>query len=102
MTQPVYMIATIDVKDYDAYLQHYGLPVADIFAKAGAEVLVASPEVEVFEGEWRGNWTVVVKLPSMDVANELYNSEEYAPLKKLRLQELSNHSTLVIAPGIGG
>ena len=53
-----------------------------------------------------GTFLWVDTYPSLEVwaatQTALDNSEEYAPLKKLRLQELSNHSTLVIAPGIGG
>ena len=98
MSGPAYMIGKIDVKDYQTYMEEYGMPVAQMFAEAGAEVLVATEEADILEGEWTGNWTVIVKLPSAEVAHDLYHSEKYAPFKKARIEELTNHSTLAIFP----
>lgn len=98
MASPAYMIATIDVKDYQKYLEEYGMPVGEMFAAAGAEILVATEKAEVLEGEWAGNWTVVVKLPSADVAHQLYHSAQYAPFRKARIEKLANKSTLAVFP----
>lgn len=98
MSDPVYMIGMIDVKDYQAYAEQYGIPVGEMFAEVGAEIIVATPHVDVLEGEWPGNWTVVVKVPSAEVAHALYHSEKYAPFRKARTEELANSTTLVIAP----
>ena len=81
MDESVYMMAQIDVKDYRAYMEEYGMPVLNQFVEAGAEVLVASADAEVFEGDWPGNWTVVVKFDNAEAATSWYNSVEYAPLK---------------------
>ena len=59
MSEPVYLIAQIAVKDFDAYLDRYGMPVFGLFQAAGAEVLVATRDTQVLEGEWFGNWTVI-------------------------------------------
>jgi uncharacterized protein (DUF1330 family) len=58
MTQPVYVMGQIDVKDHQAYFEEYGMPVLDQFADAGAEVLVASADAEVLEatGQGTGRW----------------------------------------------
>ena len=98
MTTPVYMIATIDVKDYMEYAEKYGMPVGAMFAKVGAEILVATNEADVLEGNWPGNWTVVVKVPSAKIAHDLYDAEEYAPFKKARIEHLANQTTLAIFP----
>jgi len=98
MTKPVYMIATIDVKDYQAYAEQYGMPVAGMFAEVGAEILVAADQAEVLEGNWPGNWTVVVRVPSAEIARDLYNSEKYAPFKKARIEQLTHASSLAIFP----
>jgi len=98
MTKPVYMIATIDVKDYQAYAEQYGMPVAGMFAEVGAEILVAADQAEVLEGNWPGNWTVVVRVPSAEIARDLYNSEKYAPFKKARIEQLTRASSLAIFP----
>ena len=99
MTQPVYLMAQIDVKDHQAYLEEYGMPVLDQFTEAGAEVLVATPDRQVFEGEWPGNWTVVVKFSSAEAATNWYNSVEYTPLKEARIEQLTNGGTVVMVPG---
>jgi len=100
MSNPVYMIGMIDVKDFQTYAEQYGMPVGEMFAEVGAEIVVATPQVEVLEGEWPGNWTVVVKVPSAEIARSLYNSEEYAPFRKARQDELANSTTLIIAPAL--
>ena len=100
VSEPVYMIGMIDVKDFQAYAEQYGMPVGAMFAEVGAEIVVATQDVEVLEGEWPGNWTVVVKVPSAQVAQDLYNSERYAPFRRARQETLANATTLVIAPAL--
>ncbi len=104
MSTPVYMIGVIDVKDFQSYAEEYGMPVGQLFAEVGAEIIVASDQAEVLEGEWDGNWTVVVKVPSAEVARELYHSEKYAPFRKARIERLANSTKLAIVPGfsLGG
>ena len=101
MTTPVYMFAQIDVKDYESYAEQYGLPVAQMFAEVGAKILVATPQVELLEGTWSGNWTVLVEIPSAEVARQLYDSERYAPFKRARIDRLTDGGTLAILPGLG-
>lgn len=102
MSQPVYVIAQIDVKDHEIYMTEYGMPVLEQFNTVGAEVLVATPERNLKEGDWPGNWTVVVRFPSAEVADAWYHSEEYAPHRKARIDTLSNSGTVTIVPGLGG
>lgn len=99
MSAPVYMVGIIDVKDFQTYAEQYGMPVGAMFAEVGAEIIAASDQAEVLEGQWRGNWSVIVKVPSSDIARDLYNSEKYAPFKKARTEQLANETTLVIIPG---
>ena len=51
MTRPVDMIATIDVKNYQAYSEQYGIPAAQMFAAVGGEILVAADQAEILEGD---------------------------------------------------
>jgi uncharacterized protein (DUF1330 family) len=99
MSAPVYMVGIIDVKDFQTYAEQYGMPVGAMFAEVGAEVIAASDQAEVLEGQWNGNWSVIVKVPSAEIARDLYNSEKYAPFKKARTEQLANETTLVIVPG---
>ena len=100
MENPVYMIGMIDVKDFETYAERYGMPVGAMFAEIGAEIVVASDHVDVLEGDWPGNWTVIVKVPSAEAAHALYHSEKYAPFRKARQEELANSTTLVVAPAL--
>ena len=100
MSDPVYMIGMIDVKDFETYAQQYGLPVGEMFAEVGAEIIVATQEVKVLEGDWPGNWTVIVKVPSAEIAQDLYDSDRYAPFRQARQEALANATTLVIAPAL--
>ena len=99
MSNPVYMIGIIDVKDFQAYAEEYGMPVGQLFAEVGAEIIAASDQAEVLEGDWSGNWTVIVKVPSAEVARELYHSDKYAPFRKARIERLANSTSLAIVPG---
>jgi uncharacterized protein (DUF1330 family) len=99
MSAPVYMVGIIDVKDFQTYAEQYGMPVGAMFAEVGAEIIAASDQAEVLEGQWRGNWSVIVKVPSAEIARDLYDSEKYAPFKKARKEQLANETTLVIVPG---
>jgi uncharacterized protein (DUF1330 family) len=101
MSKPVYLIAQIDVKDYESYLSEYGFPLLEQLAEVGAEVLAADDNVDVLEGNWPGNWVAIIKFPSAEIMSDFYNSEKYAPLKALRVEKLSNEGTVVVVPGLG-
>jgi uncharacterized protein (DUF1330 family) len=99
MSRPGFVIGQITVKDYPEYIDKYGMPVASLVTKYGGEFLVASRSAEELEGEWYGNWTVVIRFPSKDAALAFYNSTEYAPLLDARTNKLSNGGNLVIVEG---
>ncbi len=96
---PVYMIAQIQIEDQEKYFSEYGTAVSPIVMGTGAKVLVASPMVNTLEGEWDGNWTVVIEFPSEQAAlDDWYNSDAYTAVRELRLATTSINN-LVIAPG---
>jgi uncharacterized protein (DUF1330 family) len=99
MTTPAYLIAQIDVKNLDRYLEEYGFPVLEQLKAEGAEVLVGAPDATVLEGEWSGNWTVVIRFPDEDRARRWYESPRYAPLKAARIGRLTNAGNVVLARG---
>jgi uncharacterized protein (DUF1330 family) len=97
---PCYLIGLLRVKDYEEYLQRYGMPAMAHLQAVGAEVQVAAAEAELLEGEWGCNWTVVIKFPSREAATEFYNSPGYKPLKELRINELTNGGSIVLVEGL--
>lgn len=96
---PAYFIALLQVSDIDAYRMEYGRKLLPQLAAAGAEVLVASPSPAVLEGDWASTWTVVIRFPDRAAALRWYESDAYAPLKKLRLEELSRGGSAVLFDG---
>ena len=89
-SRPVYFIALLQVPDIDTYRREYGRRVRQQLFAAGAKLLLASPNPTVLEGEWEPTWTVVIEFPDRATALRWYSSEEYAPLKRLRLEELTS------------
>ena len=79
-----YVIANINVKNSDAYKEYVG-KVKPTVEKFGGEYLVRNGEFKVIDGEWMHPRTVVIKFPTYEKAWEWYNSEEYKPVKTIRL-----------------
>ena len=79
-----YAIAQIEVDNPENY-KEYLAKVTDIVTKFGGEYLVRGGEFQCFEGEWKYPRTVVIKFPSYEKALEWYNSEEYKPVRQIRL-----------------
>lgn len=96
---PGYLIAQIRIRDFSQYIERYAQHVLPLIARHGGEVLVASPSVECKEGEWPANWTVVIRFPSLQILRDFYAAPEYAPLKALRIDELTDGCAVVLAEG---
>jgi uncharacterized protein (DUF1330 family) len=98
-TIPAFLVAQVDVKDLADYIARYALPSAGPLQKHGGEILVASPTLQIKEGSWHGNWTVVIRFPDMVAAQAYYEDPDYAPLKALRINELAKSSNLILVGG---
>ena len=79
-----YVIANINVKNPEAYKEYVG-KVKPTVEKFGGEYLVRNGEFKVIDGEWKHPRTVVIKFPTYEKALEWHNSEEYKPVKLIRL-----------------
>ena len=93
---PVYFIALLRVPDIETYRREYGRKVLPLLTALGAKVLVGSTSATVLEGEWESTWTVIIQFPNRASAMRWYESEEYAPLKRLRMEELTTGGTAVL------
>lgn len=98
MNEAIYIVAQITIKDYDAYFTQYGEPFIDIIKQFKGKVIAANKEAETLEGPSFGNWTVLLKFPSRALALNFINSEEYAPLKDLRINELTTDNRIFLLP----
>ena len=91
---PGYLIGTIDVKNHEAY-KEYLSKVTDIVKKFGGEYLVRAGEYTVIEGKWNYPRNVVIKFPSYEKALEWYNSEEYKPVRQIRLDNSIGNQIII-------
>ena len=89
-----YLIGTIEVKNPEAY-KEYLAKVTAIVKKFGGEYLVRAGEYTEIEGKWKYSRNVVIKFPSYEKALEWYNSEEYKPVKKIRLDNSISDAIII-------
>ena len=78
-----YVIAIIDVTNAEDY-KEYAQQVPATIAKYGGRYLVRGGTMDLREGEWPGQRTVILEFPSIERAREWYDSPEYRPLRPIR------------------
>ncbi len=91
-----YFIVDIEVTDPEAY-ENYRSQVPALVAKHGGKYLVRGGAFEVLEGDWTPHRLVVIEFPSDEAAKEFYDSDEYEPLKQLRIN--ATNSSLIQVEG---
>ena len=79
-----YAITQIEVTNPEDY-KEYLAKVTDIVTKFGGEYLVRAGEYTEIEVKWKYSRNVVIKFPSYEKALEWYNSEEYKPVRQIRI-----------------
>jgi uncharacterized protein (DUF1330 family) len=73
----------VRVTDPDALAEYASRTLPTIRAYSG-RYLVIGGDVEVKEGAPMVHYPVLIEFPTLDDANQWYQSPEYAPLKRLR------------------
>ena len=89
-----YVIAQLKVTNPENY-KEYVNKVTEVVQKFGGEYLVRNGEYQCIEGESKFPRIVVIKFPSYEKALEWYNSDEYKPVKQIRLNN-SEGSNIII------
>ena len=92
-----YVIGDIEITD-PAVFQEYQRLAPPLIAKYGGKYLVRGGEMEKIEGEWNLKRMVVLEFESVERAKEFYDSEDYEPVKQIRLR--SSNSNVVIVEGV--
>ena len=94
----IYMIVDVDIHDLDAY-GIYKSQVTPIISKFGGEYLVRGGAHEVLENDlWTPTRMVMVRFPDKESALGFINSDEYAPVKKIRRD--NSDGTVLIVEGL--
>ena len=86
-----YVIVQLKVTNPENY-KEYVAKVSEVVKKYDGEYLVRNGEYQVVEGE--DNFPLI-KFPTYETALEWYHSEEYKPIKNIRLQN-SEGSNIII------
>ena len=89
-----YAITQIEVTNPEDY-KEYLAKVTDIVTKFGGEYLVRGGEFQCFEGEWKYPRTVIIKFATYEKALEWFNSEEYKPVKPIRLENTVTNGIII-------
>ena len=79
-----YVIAQLKVTNQENY-KEYVAKVSEVVKKFDGEYLVRNGEHQVVEGEDNFPRIVIIKFPTYERALEWYNSDEYKPIKPIRL-----------------
>jgi uncharacterized protein (DUF1330 family) len=92
-----YLIVDTKIEDTDEYESYKALakPIAE---KYGGIYRVRGGEIDLREKElWTPTRVVIIEFPDMDSARAFVDSDEYAPIRQLRLNNAD--STLFIVEG---
>ena len=92
-----YVVAQLKVTNSEKY-KEYVEKVSDVVKKYGGEYLARGGEHQVVEGEDNFPRIVIIKFPSYEKALEWYHSDEYKPVKDIRLA--NSEGTNIIVKGI--
>ena len=93
----VYLIVHIEVTNPEL-MEKYRELVPKIVAKYQGKYLVRGGDSEILEGDYFKHRIVLLEFPSRQQANNFYNSEDYAPLKMLRIE--AGNNSIVLVEGI--
>ena len=79
-----YAIANVHkIKDQEMYQEYAKLAGPNITQFQG-KLVILGKEIDVLEGSWDGNQLVIFEFPSRSALDRWYQSDEYAPLLKMR------------------
>ena len=89
-----YIIAHIEVTNPEL-MAKYREQVPKIVEKYHGKYLVRGGESKIIEGDYFKHRIVILEFPDRKSADNFYASEDYAPIKEMRLQAGNNSSVLV-------
>ena len=89
-----YVIAQLKVTNPENY-KEYVAKVSEVVKKFDGEYLVRNGKYQVVEREDNFPRIVIIKFPTYEKALDWYHSEEYKPIKNIRLQN-SEGSNIII------
>jgi len=89
-----YVIAQLKVINPENY-KEYIEKVTDVIKKYGGEYLARGGDHQVVEGEDNFPRIIIIKFPTYEKALEWYHSDEYKPVKDIRLKNSEGSNIIV-------
>lgn len=83
MNTPAYIIARVDVYDWDAY-REYMKHTPRVVSQYGGRFIARGASPTTLEGQKEELRVVIMEFPSIENAKAFYNSQEYSDTKKIR------------------
>lgn len=83
MNTPAYIVARVDVQDWDAYSE-YMKHTPRVVKQYGGRFIARGAAPTTLEGEKEESRMVIMKFTSMENAKAFYTSPEYQETKKIR------------------
>ena len=93
-----YVIYDVEIRDPQRY-QEYTVKVKPAVEAAGGRYLARGGHHKVIEGSWEPRRLVLFEFPSIEKAEEFYNSKLYREYKTIR--DESSSGNIVIVEGYG-
>ena len=91
MEQEYYLLVDVDIHNIDEYKKYLD-KVKPMVEKYGGKYLIKGGEIDAKETDlWKPTRIVLVQFPNKISALNWYNSEEYRPLKNLRLNNANSN-----------
>jgi uncharacterized protein (DUF1330 family) len=94
---PAYVVSRLTIRDPEA-MQRYVSEAPATVRAFGGRYLVRGGAVEALDGRWEDERMVVVEFPSREAALAWFGSEEYRPLRELRMR--AAEAVILLADGV--
>jgi uncharacterized protein (DUF1330 family) len=94
---PAYVIVDVSIHDFKEYEEYKKLTPGAIAAYDG-KFIVRGGQTTTLEGDWKPGRIVVLEFPTVDRANEWWNSEIYTKAKIIR--QRSAETKMIIVEGV--
>jgi uncharacterized protein (DUF1330 family) len=90
-----YILVEENVIDPEGFQKYRKSGVSTTIEHFGGKILASGGTIETLEGDWHPNRLVILEFESVEQAKRWYNSDEYAPLKNIRLTTTNSQAVLV-------
>ena len=94
---PAYVIADLEILDPKAF-EEYRVQIPALIEKHGGRYLARGGAMEVLEGAWAPQRTVILEFPDMAALKRFWDAPEYKPLQAIR--QASTKSKIIAVEGI--